>query len=749
VHVDASPSALLRRAEKVLWPNWVALAAAGWTGDHGPWALKLAPLLVPPFHALFVNARGDFFPGTPGCIIYYNWRALRDAADSGFHRAADLAGGVWRLLTYHVWRAGPCVRARDVAASSALWCLATLLRLFAYPHRRWFHRLHGDRRLHPIVAVSEGADIAAFTQRGPDWQGDELAALVRSSHARWILWTEHGATQAADDMLPLFDDDRTFAVARQVDYRGWNRHLAVPAPFRTLQPGEATRVLAPLSNALLVDRRKLAALGIPGCSLTGAAWMLLFWKAAAAGWRSYSIGQARALGARPDAPMEEASFLLSVLGSETLRGLGPAEPSLTGGNIAFLPAPRRARQAPSGRLRVLVVSPFLPFPLSHGGAVRIYNLCGALAPRVDFALTAIREKDENVDYARLHQVFREVRVVDLDETASPDRRLPRQVRHHRSKALRALIGEVADTWRPDVLQIEYTHMAGFGDSAPGVPSLLVEHDLTFSLYRQLADAKQGGSAETAESWREYERWRAFEHAWLRAFDGVWTMSEEDRQAAIAAGGRPPELTFHVPNGVDTERFRPRPEPSGAPTVLYVGSFRHLPNLIGFEALCREIMPRVWARHPGARLCVVAGPRYEEYWQRGEIDPRIEIHGFVEDPRPLYATANVVAAPLAVSAGTNIKVLEAMACGKAMVSTSTGCAGLGCEDGRELLVRDGWDDFAAGVSEALGSSGLRRRLGAGARAAAERRFSWEAIAECGWQSYLRLSGRARRRARRAG
>jgi len=142
-----------------------------------------------------------------------------------------------------------------------------------------------------------------------------------------------------------------------------------------------------------------------------------------------------------------------------------------------------------------------------------------------------------------------------------------------------------------------------------------------------------------------------------------------------------------------------------------------------------------------RLRVVAGPRHEEFW-RGGTDSRITVHGFVEDLRPLYARALAVAVPLAVSAGTNIKVLEAMACGKAIVSTPPGCAGLGLHDSSELLIREEWPAFAEALSRAATDAGLRKWLGQAARTVAEERFSWDAIAGEAWRSYLRVSTRER-------
>ncbi|HXA50057.1 MAG TPA: glycosyltransferase family 4 protein, partial [Candidatus Acidoferrum sp.] len=537
------------------------------------------------------------------------------------------------------------------------------------------------------------------------------------------------------DLLPLFDDPATFAVSRQSSYRAWKPVLLPTAPFRTLQPGERTQLMAPLGSSIVVDLQKLAALGVPDVPHPIAAWMLLFWKAAAAGWKCYSAGQETALEPQPDFPSEEAAFLLRVALEPGLRELGPQQPLLSRGNIAFSSDARPA-EATGSRPRVLVVSPFLPYPLSHGGAVRIYNLCRELSARVDFALIAVRENRETVDYPKLHEVFREVRVVDIDQTTPLAGDVPEQVRQHECPSLRAAIAELCRTWRPDLVQFEYTQTAALKDAAQGIPSILVEHDITHTLYRQLAEAEP-----SRRSRREYRRWLEFENRWLASYDGVWTVSDRDRAQAIEGGSRAPERTFAIANGVDTERFRPSDTPAGRAEVLYVGSFRHLPNILAFERLRSEIMPRVWERCPDAVLRVVAGPRHEYFWRRFHpqsrqraLDPRIAIHDFVEDLRPLYAAASVVAVPLEVSAGTNIKVMEAMACGRAIVSTPTGCAGLELSDGRDLLVRSGTGEFAAAVCQLLEDVELRSALAVHARRTVEARFSWSAIADEAWRSY---------------
>jgi glycosyltransferase involved in cell wall biosynthesis len=765
VYRNESALALVAGAQWHLWRRWVAISVGTWTGS-GEWSMKTAPFLIPPFRVLILNSDGGFFSGTPSNVFIHGMRAGWDgvqrawactreaihAAREATHNARVHAQEALHTGSVRVRWTAHCLRVRGgdlfhgvlkLFSASALRAAATLL----HPHLTLFQRLHGDQPLMLDVEPSKGDDCVHFRQSGPHWSGEELEKVARSSTARWVLWNSDAESDAISDGAALFTDQRTFAVSRQAHFRGWKKAIVPTAPFRTLQAGEATRVLAPLAGSILVDRKKLLALGIPRCGMPGTAWLILFWKAAASGFRSYSVGpRVGSLPEQPEFPIQDTAFVLRRLFDPALRRLCPRQEGLSRGNISFSATNfQPAVSWDPERLKVLIVSPFLPYPLSHGGAVRIYNLCRELSDRVDFTLVAMRETNDVVDYNKLHEVFREVHVVDKvdkDERTAANKDLPAQVSASESSSMHALIEQLSQKLLPDLIQIEYTHFAGFRDSAPGVPALLVEHDLTFSLYRQLANANP-----TPASWDEHERWLAFERKWLHAYEGVWTVSEDDRVRAIEEGRRDRDRTFTIANGVDLARFRPSDPSNGTPEVFYVGSFRHLPNIIGFERLRDEIMPRVWAKAPDTLLRVVAGPEHERFWRQfgrktdlRALDPRILVHGFVEDLQPLYKRAHVVAVPLEVSAGTNIKVLEAMACGKAIVSTPVGCAGLDLRDGYDVAIQKDWNGFSDAICALMSSAPSRFALGMHARRTAEDRFSWTAIADQAYESYMTVAGK---------
>ena len=758
VVVDPDPRRLYRRAQQELSGVWVALSATSWNRRSGGALMKVIPLTLPPFRGIVGNENGDVFDLKFLPIA----RHLIDRARQWYvDTAANLAHGfelriVWPLRHGRAWF-------RRKVRDKLVWGTAVALGKMAWfakrigPHTHSLFEKLPKGSPAPIEvdsAIDPNDGITRIHYQDVDWERGKIARIVGESRSRFILFCPPGFVESFDDFLPLFEDPLTFAVTRQTGFREWRPIMVAVSPFRPLTPLEASRVAAPLGAAVLVDRKKLVKLALPKTLVFGAAWLNLFWRAGAAGWRSYSIGARNAVPQQQGFWLEEMLFVKHLYLDPEMQRLATDSPKLCRGNIGFRPdLSRPYRPLP----RILIAAPYLPFPLSHGGAVRIYNLCKALADRVDFIFISFREVTDVVDYEELHRIFRRVYVVDRDEiNNNPD--LPGQVNHFESSSMRALIAAVAREESIDLLQLEWTDIAGYREAVPQRPAILVEHDLTYTLYRQFIEKDTRAAVR-----QEYERWLKFETERLRAFDGIFVMSQQDRDEAIGAGSNR-QRTYVIPNGVDLEKFRAlSPSPQSSPEIFYVGSFRHLPNYLGFEELRTRIMPRVWEKFPHAILRVVAGPDHEKHWRNAlkgsatpdaaipHLDPRIILHGFVSDLLPLYETAHIVAAPLPLSAGTNIKVMEALSCQRAVVSTPVGVQGLGLKHEIDAIICELGDEFAAAICRLIENPASRDELARRGRATAEARFGWNAIAREALDAYSLLirESRARRGASNGG
>lgn len=202
---------------------------------------------------------------------------------------------------------------------------------------------------------------------------------------------------------------------------------------------------------------------------------------------------------------------------------------------------------------------------------------------------------------------------------------------------------------------------------------------------------------------------------------------------------PSARTTVVPNGVDTDYFRPAESPPTPGRVLFVGPTYSFPNLDAVEFLAHEIWPTVRMSLPDASL-KIGGRSSPGHAARFSAIPGMKMLGHLEDLRPSLGDAACVAVPVRIGGGTRLKVLDAWAMGKAVVSTSIGCEGLAAVDGANLLIRDDAKSFAEAVRAVLTDPELRRRLGAQGRQTAVSRYTWPAIGETIRSCYRALIGR---------
>jgi GT2 family glycosyltransferase/glycosyltransferase involved in cell wall biosynthesis len=379
------------------------------------------------------------------------------------------------------------------------------------------------------------------------------------------------------------------------------------------------------------------------------------------------------------------------------------------------------------KLRVLMITPYSPAPAVHGGAVRIYNLLKQLQPVCDVTLvthadTPVELQEANVQLLR--QLCREVSVIWRDLNARGGFLLPSKTHGFFSQEMKETIEYYLDKDDFHIIQADYTQMAHFLPISKTRPVILVEHDLTFvAQQRRLKGARSG--LEKIKLFLDWMRTLRYEISWAEKCDVTVTMSEDDKRMLGAFIGE--KRVAVIPNGVDCQHFAFVPDGRESGTLLFVGFFRHDPNEEAALYFYHRIFPLVRKGRNDVRFCIVGAYPPEEIKKLG-TDPAVEVIGQVEDIVPYYQKYDIFVAPILRGSGTRLKILEAMASGCPVVSTTIGAEGLGVTPGKELLVGDDPQAMAEGVLRFLSDVSLRERVVHQARTFVEQNYSWEKIAQ---------------------
>jgi glycosyltransferase involved in cell wall biosynthesis len=193
--------------------------------------------------------------------------------------------------------------------------------------------------------------------------------------------------------------------------------------------------------------------------------------------------------------------------------------------------------------------------------------------------------------------------------------------------------------------------------------------------------------------------------------------------------------FVVENGVDTDKFIPGEREIESNTLLWIGGLNQLPNRQGITFFLEEVYPEIKERMPDVKLEIIGGGVTERVRRMANTDASIKFLGYVEDPLPRIQRASVFIVPILSGSGTRLKLLEAMATGKAIVTTSIGCEGIEGIDGTHFIVADTPKDFAKAIIKIIHDPALRTRLGNSARELTEKSYDWRIITEKLIQRYI--------------
>jgi glycosyltransferase involved in cell wall biosynthesis len=403
------------------------------------------------------------------------------------------------------------------------------------------------------------------------------------------------------------------------------------------------------------------------------------------------------------------------------------------------------------RPRLLFLCQTLPYPPDGGVWLRTYHILRLLAGTFDVTALcferAASPDDSHHESTTSRSALRTLGDVEVFDIPLKHSRIrfawdhARSTIHRRvyteyvyeSRAFRQRLEHLVRTIRFDIVHID--SLVDLGRYLPvlgGLPVVGVHHDVGSDLLRRRA------AVEPSRWRRAYLRFQAVlmtraEREWCERIALNVAVSGQDRfrLARIAPAAR----IAVVPNGVDLDEFHADDGSTGK-GVAYVGGATPFPNADALDFFCLEILPHLRALKPHLAVRWI-GRASADQQQHYRVQHGVELTGYVGDVRPVMGEAAVHIVPIRVAGGTRLKILNAWAMGKAVVSTSIGCEGLAAVDGGNILIRDDPESFARAVDMTLDNETLRRHLGRQGRATVERLYGWDAIGRRMIDVYLQL------------
>lgn len=391
-------------------------------------------------------------------------------------------------------------------------------------------------------------------------------------------------------------------------------------------------------------------------------------------------------------------------------------------------------------MKILFLSQIVPYP-PHGGVLqRGYNLLREIGKRNEVHLLAFIHPETLGAPELLVESRRElgrfcasVRYFRLWPKRSVAHKFaafgagflypkPFSVLAHSSRAYREAAKGVLGEQKIDLLHVDTIGLAPYRLLAPGIPCVLTHHNIESRLMERRAEV-ESGALQRFYVGLQAKRLRSYEAEQSPLFDMNIMMSPNDQTDLLRIAPGVP--TAIIPNGVDTTYFSPATEGHDL-AAIYTGGMNMYANKDAVLYFLRDIWPAVLREHPTAKFYAIGQDPPRELHEHAKREPSVIVTGFVDDVRPYVRKSAVYVVPLRVGGGTRLKVLDALAQGKAIVSTSVGCEGIAVTHGKDIYIEDEPSSFAARVNALFTDAQARRTLGVAARQLAESNYGWPAI-----------------------
>jgi len=380
-------------------------------------------------------------------------------------------------------------------------------------------------------------------------------------------------------------------------------------------------------------------------------------------------------------------------------------------------------------LNILFLTPKVPYPPTDGGRIAVFEPLRHLSLRGHHITLLSLGSRGHQDLAPLRQYCR-LEVVEhntanrflpaLLNLLSP---IPYTISKYNSEAMARRMRRLLASEHFDLVHIEHLHMGHYLPIAKefNIPVLLRQHNVESMLVERFWQKAQG--IEWLYAWTQLVKLRHFEAKACEQADVSLTITDVDAERLRQLNAR--IKTAVVPAGVDTDYYRPIPDLEESNAIVFVGSMDWRPNVDAVMWFCDDILPRIERQVPGVKFYIV-GKNPLRAVQRLADRGNVVVTGFVEDVREYFARGTVFVVPLRIGSGMRLKILQAMAMGRPVVSTSMGAEGIRATNGQAILLADEADTFAEHIVRLMTSSKFRVHIGDNARKVASDLYSWSRI-----------------------
>lgn len=385
--------------------------------------------------------------------------------------------------------------------------------------------------------------------------------------------------------------------------------------------------------------------------------------------------------------------------------------------------------------RVVFVTTRLCYPPREGHQLRTYNLLRVIAQRHDVTLLSFVRKDDDVSgLEHLKSICHTVETfpIPAEQSAATNllqaglgviTRTPYVVRKYDSPALAQRLDQLIRANEVDLVHYDMLPLAKYHANHPQVPALLNNHNVESLLVKRRAELEENFLVRLFFK-NQYRKLHDFEVWACEAVDQTVLCSTID---ADEIGRMAPNATCHViPNGVNTKAIQPVEPVASTTKLIFVGSLQWLPNKDAVDYFIEDILDHILPEVPSVVLTVVG--QNNGYQVPEKYRPAVSMAGFVDDLNAEMASAAVYVVPIRFGSGTRLKILEAMAYGVPLVTTSIGCEGIDLKHNESALIADTPEEFARAVIRLLNNAELATSLALNATRLAAEKYDWDSIGE---------------------